>query len=149
MPKFVLFTCLLLISKFGFSQTNVVSWSYSAKKIDDRTYELRIAASVQSSWHIYSQTTPQGGPLPTKFQYNKNPLITLGGKTNEKGRLVKKYEDVFDIDVKYFDGNVVFTQLIKLKGKVKTNVTGSIEFMACNDEQCLPPATVNFTIPIQ
>ena len=72
----------------------------------------------------------------------------MEGKTKEVGKIVSKYEEVFEGTVKYFEGKADFVQVIKLKASVKTTISGSIEYMACNDEQCLPPATVPFTISL-
>ena len=126
-----------------------VSWNYSAKKLTDKSYEIHITATVSSPWHIYSQYTPEGGPLPTMITFNKNPLVSFEGKAKETGNLVKKYEEVFEVDVKYFDGKVDFVQVVKLKSNVKTNVNGTVEFMVCNDTQCLPPSTIPFSISLQ
>ncbi len=128
---------------------NPVSWSFSAKKVADKTYEIRLISKVDHPWHIYSQTTPEGGPLPTKIVFGKNPLLNVQGEVKEVGKLVQKREEVFDLDVKYFEGQADFVQVIKLKSNVKTNISGTVEFMVCNDVQCLPPATVNFSIPLQ
>jgi hypothetical protein len=136
-----------VIAVTAFSQSPV-NWNFTAKKITDKTYEVHIKANVQSPWHIYLQSTPDGGPLPTKISFSKNPLIQLQGKPKENGKLVTKHEDVFGVDVKYFDGDVEFVQVVNLKNKVKTNINGTIEFMACNDEQCLPPATVKFSVMV-
>jgi hypothetical protein len=142
----ILFVCTFLFAaNLLFSQTPV-KWTYTAKKIDDRTYEIHVTAKVQEPWHIYSQGTPDGGPLPTKISFGKNPLVTVSGAAKEKGKLLTKYEDVFGVDVKYFDGNVDFVQVVKLKSRVKTNLNGSVEFMACNDSQCLPPKTEKFSV---
>ena len=127
----------------------VVKWNFSAKKIADKTYEVTMTAAVQSPWHIYSQTTPDGGPLPTKITYSKNPLITIEGAAKESGKVITKHEEVFGVDVIYFDGNVIFTQTVKLKTNAKTNLSGRFEYMVCNDAQCLPPTTVNFSVPLQ
>ena len=152
MRKFILFTLLVICTGALFAQNSsanagkAVKWSFASKKTGDKVYEIHLTATVNDPWHIYSQTTPDGGPMPTKISFNKNPLITLEGKLKESGKVVKKYEEVFDMEVKYFDGNVVFTQKLKLKSSIKTTIGGIIEFMACNDEQCLPPAEVPFTI---
>src|ERR1700676_1678704 len=122
------------------------TWSFTAKKVADKTYEIHCLADVQAPWHTYSQFTPDGGPLPTKFIFSKNPLYSLDGDMKENGKMIIKHEDVFGVDVKYFEGKVDFVQLIKLKGKAKTNFSGSVEFMVCNDEQCLPPTTRKFTV---
>lgn len=125
------------------------TWSYSAKKLAANKYELAITATPPAGWHIYSQNTPDGGPLPTTITFNKNPLVTNTGKPKETGKLVNYYDKNFKVNVKYFEGKAVFTQTVTVKGKVKTNVTGQVESMICNDKQCLPPTIENFTIALQ
>lgn len=146
--KLSAFALVLLLSFNAHSQLNPVKWTFSAVKTADKTYELHLKATVQSPWHIYSQTTPEGGPLPTTLTFNKNPLVTIQGAAKEVGSIKEKYEEVFDIKVKYFNGNAEFVQVIKLKSNVKTSITGKVEFMACNDEQCMPPDEVPFAISI-
>lgn len=147
MQKIILCTLAFIAAGIIYAQ-RPVNWSFTSKKTGDKMYEVYLTASVNVPWHIYSQSTPDGGPLPTTVHFNKNPLVILQGKLEEKGKLLQKYEEVFDMNVKYFDGNVNFVQLIKLKGNVKTTISGKVEFMACNDEQCLPPAEVPFTIQL-
>ena len=139
----------LLIAFTTKAQTGVpYSWSYSAKKVSDNVYELHFHVDLNSPWHTYSQFTPDGGPVPTKFSFAKNPLYTLDGTVKENGSLIQKHEAVFGVDVKYFSNKVDFVQVVKLKSNAKTNFTGSVEFMVCNDQQCLPPATQKFSIAL-
>jgi len=126
-----------------------INWLFSAKKIDARTYEIHLTAIVESGWHIYSQTTPKGGPLPTVIHFNKNPLITFEGSIIELGKLQQRYEPMFGVEVKQFSDKVDFVQTVKLKSTVKTAMTGLIEFMSCNEEMCLPPAEKKFSITLQ
>lgn len=151
--KKILILLFVTGANFLFAQTDppagagqVVQWSHSLKKIDADTYEIHLSANVQSPWHIYSQRTPEGGPVPTEITFAKNPVITLDGATEEKGNLVKKREEVFGIDVMYFDGKVDFVQRVSLKAKVKTNITGTIKYMVCNDRECLAPKTIPFQL---
>ncbi len=72
----------------------------------------------------------------------------MDGKVKEVGKVVKKKEEVWGGDVNYYEKTVDFVQVVKLKSNVKTNLAGSVEFMVCNDSQCLPPATVEFKVPI-
>jgi Disulphide bond corrector protein DsbC len=123
-------------------------WSFSAKKTADRTFEIHCTVDVKQPWHTYSQFTPDGGPFPTKFEFAKNPLYSLAGPVKENGRMIIKHETVFDVDVKYFDGKVDFIQTVKMKGAAKTNLMGSVTFMICNDEQCLPPTTQKFSLAL-
>ncbi len=141
---FVLHYFLLSVS---FAQTPY-AWSFKATKVADKTYDIHCVADVQAPWHTYSQFTPDGGPLPTKFIFSKNPLYGLDGVVKENGKLVVKHEEVFGVDVKYFEGSVDFVQRVKLKGSAKTNFSGTVEFMVCNEQQCLPPSTQKFSIAL-
>jgi Disulphide bond corrector protein DsbC len=76
-------------------------------------------------------------------------MVTLDGPVKELGNLVNKYEEVFELTLQYFEGKVDFVQTVRLKTKVKTNLSGSLEYMACNNSQCLPPATVPFSVILQ
>lgn len=146
--KQVLFALALTLF-FGAVNAQKITWSYSAKKLAANKYELRITANPPAGWHVYSQTTPDGGPLPTAITFNKNPLVTITGSPKEAGKIVTYYDKNFKVNVKYFESKAEFVQVVTVKGKVKTNITGQVESMICNDKQCLPPATENFTIPLQ
>ena len=138
----------LMIFAIGAVTAQKITWSYTAKKIAGDKYELHITAQPPVGWHIYSQTTPDGGPVPTSFTFNKNPLITLSGKVKEAGKLVTYYDKNFKVNVKYFEGKVEFIQTIAVKGKAKTNITGEVESMICNDRTCMPPTTEKFAIAL-
>lgn len=150
MKKLVTASFLLLFTNLLFAQIqNPVSWSVTAKKINDKTYEIHLTADIQKGWHVYSQTTPDGGPVPTSFTFAKNPLLTYEGKAKEIGKLEKHAEPLFGVDVKQFSNKVDFVQLVKLKANVKTSADVAVEFMVCNDRQCLPPTTKKFTVALK
>ena len=150
MRKF-LFTCLFfglgILAKAQIQ--NPVQWTFSAKKINATTYEIHMSAAIAGKWHMYSQTTPEGGPLPTTIEFSKNPLVTLEGTAKEVGKLQQKHEPLFGVDVKQYGSKLDFVQTVKLKSPVKTTVAGTIEFMVCDDTQCLPPSTQKFSIPLK
>lgn len=125
-----------------------VKWEFSSVKKSDKVYEITLTAMVEKPWHIYSQNTPAGGPLPTKITYTNNPLLTVSGRPKETGKLLVKHEEIFGVDVKYFDSKVQFVQTINLKTSAKTSISGKIEFMICDDTQCLPPKKVPFEIKL-
>jgi Disulphide bond corrector protein DsbC len=145
MISFALAICFVYVSQ---AQVSPYNWTYSSKKIADDEYELHFHMDISSPWHTYSQFTPDGGPVATKFSFAKNPLYTLEGTVKEDGKLIKKYETVFGVDVKYFSDKVDYVQVVKLKSKAKTNFSGSVEFMVCNDKECLPPSTQKFSIAL-
>lgn len=141
---------LIIIAGRVFSQVkDPVHWSFSSKKINETSFEISLTATLDPAWHIYSQTTPEGGPSATIISFTKNPLITLAGPVKELGKLEQKYEELFGVDVKQFSGKVVFVQVVRLKANAKTAVNGTIEFMTCNNRECLPPGTQKFSIILQ
>ena len=126
-----------------------VKWIFTVTKKSDKVYEIKVTANLQKPWHIYSQNTPEGGPLPTSFTFKTNPLITVTGTPKETGKLLVIHDKNFGVDVKYYSEKVEFVQTVTLKADVKTNITGYVEFMVCNDEKCLPPKKAAFDIKLQ
>jgi thiol:disulfide interchange protein DsbD len=126
-----------------------VKWNYSATKKSDKEYILTIDAALPAAWHIYSINTPPDGPVPTSISFKKNPLVTLNGAVKESGKLKSEHDEIFGVDVKYYADKVQYTQNVKLKSAVKTNVSGTIKYMVCNDKLCLPPKTIPFNIQLQ
>lgn len=145
----ILFAAALAFTGISAQNLNPVSWSFSSKKINDKEYEIHLTATMQNGWHVYSQNQPKDAiAIPTSFNFNKNPLVNLEGKVKEVGKLEKFNDPQLDVTAYQYSNKVVFVQKIKLKGKVKTKVTGKLEFQACTDEKCLPPKSVDFSIPL-
>jgi thiol:disulfide interchange protein DsbD len=92
---------------------------------------------IEPNYHLYSQKVPEDGPLPTIFIFEKNNNYELIGNTIEgTGHTV--YEPFFKMKIKYFDKKAVFKQRIKVKNKNSFKIIGEIEFMTCNDSNCVP-----------
>lgn len=150
MKKLLFLTFILALAGIAKAQLNPVNWSYAAKKLSDKTYELRITATIQSGWHLYSQVQPSDAIAePTSVSFNKNPLLTLDGKIKEEGKLEKFRDAKLDVSANQYSSKVDFVQVVKLKANAKTNVNGSVRYQTCNDEKCLPPKTVNFTVALK
>ncbi len=147
MKKIVISVLMMLVFGAANAQQKI-SWSYSAKKLANNKYEIHITATPPSGWHIYSQGTPDGGPVPTTFKFNNNALVTLQGKVNEFGKLTTYYDKNFKVDVKYFEGKADFVQVVTLRGNIKTNISGEVESMICNDRTCMPPTSDKFNISL-
>ncbi|UKT63441.1 protein-disulfide reductase DsbD domain-containing protein [Pedobacter mucosus] len=124
-----------------------VTWSYAAKKVSKTEAILYLKATIDSKWHIYSQNIKDGGPVKTTFNFSPSKDFSVVGKTIEP-KAITKYESTFKMNVSYFENAVVFQQKIKLN-KASTAVKGKVEFMVCNDRQCLPPEEVEFSIPVK
>jgi thiol:disulfide interchange protein DsbD len=149
MKLYLLFLIVLFSAAIAEAQSSKqVQWNYSVKKIADKTYEVHLAATINGDYHLYAQDAGGEGPVPTSFTFTKNPLIILNGKVRESGSLISKYETAWKHDVKYYEKTVDFVQVIKLKANVKTDFAGKVEFMVCNDKQCLPPAEVEIKVNV-
>ena len=140
---------LVILNLVSAQVKDPVQWAFTAKKINATTYEVHLTANIESGWHLYSQTTPDGGPIPTSIEFAKNPLLIFDGTAKEVGKLEQRHEELFGVDVKQFSRKVDFVQVVKLKGKAKTSLNGSVEFMTCNDHECLPPKSQKFSIALK
>lgn len=148
-PILTLLVTLLVTVNFALAQSSKqVKWTYTVKKVADKTYEVHMTATVNGKWHIYAQDAGVEGPLPTAFTFTKNPLLSLDGKVKEVGKLITKKEEVWGGNVNFYEKSVDFVQVVKLKGNVKTSVAGKVAFMVCNDRECLAPSDVDFTVNI-
>ena len=148
MMKKIAFAIILTLCLGAVNAQQKISWSYTAKKLADNKYEVHIIATPPTGWHIYSQLTPDGGPIPTTFTFAKNALVALQGKVAEKGKVITYFDQNFKVNVKYFEGKADFVQMVTVKGKIKTNISGEVESMICNDRTCMPPTTEKFNIAL-
>ena len=137
-----------LMSFFARSQEQV-KWTFSAKKLADNSYEIHLKASLDEGWHIYSQATPQGGPLPTKITFVKNPLLMFLGAIKENGNIERYHDQTFDVEVTAYADSVDFVQLVRLRGKAKTSILGTIGYMVCTSGECTPPLKMKFLIKLE
>lgn len=124
-----------------------VKWKTTAKKIADKTYEIQVTATIENGWHLYAQETGEG-PVPTSFTFTKNPLANTTAKMKETGKLVKEFDPNFKSVLKFYKNQVLFSQVVKVKTAAATVIKGTVEYMVCNDHQCLPPKSVQFSVSL-
>ena len=125
-----------------------VKWSFSSEKLNENEYNLIITAKIEKGWHVYSQFIDDGGPIPTSFKFKPSKDYQLVDKVTESPKAVGAFDKNFNMQIAWHKNQVVFKQKISLLVP-KTTIAGTLEFMVCNDERCLPPAEVEFTIPVQ
>jgi Disulphide bond corrector protein DsbC len=141
------FVVLFFVAAAHAQIENPVKWTFTAKKISGDTYELHATATIQPKWHVYSQQAGEG-PVATSFTFDKSPLIKLDGKTTEVGKVIKEYDANFKSTLNFYATKVDFVQKIKVKGTASTIAKGKVTYMVCNDQKCLPPKDVAFSIKI-
>ncbi|MFD2872302.1 protein-disulfide reductase DsbD domain-containing protein [Mucilaginibacter ximonensis] len=142
---FLLITCLTY--NVSAQILTPVHWSYAAKKINAKEAVVFMKASIDDGWHLYSQFVKDGGPVKTTFTFTPAKTYTLDGPTKEPTPITRN-EKVFNMDVSFFEHEVIFQQKIKLKAG-QALVKGKLEYMTCNDKQCLPPEDLDFSIPVK
>jgi len=149
MKKLILLALIVCSGTLVIAQSSKqVSWVYSAKRVADKTYEIHMTATIGGDYHLYAQDAGGDGPIATTFSFTKSPLFAFDGTVKEKGQLVKKFESAWNHNVNYYEKTVDFVQVVKLKSNVKTTLAGKVEFMVCNDKECLPPADIDIKVNI-
>ncbi|MFT4611759.1 MAG: thiol:disulfide interchange protein [Gammaproteobacteria bacterium] len=144
MKNLIIALCgVLLFSSTARAQVlEPVKWETSVEKISDTEYDLISTTTVDEGWHLYSQSVPDNGPIPTTFLYKANADYELSGTTQEEeGHTVD--DPVFQMRIKFFGDNAEFRQRIKVLNQELSVVEGEVEYMACDDEKCMPPDYVD------
>ncbi len=144
MKQLLLLISFTLITTFIQAQIlEPVKWTFDTEKVDDKTIAVTFTATVDEGWYVYAQDIADGGPIPTEFTFETLKGCKTSGKVEEVGKVIKKYDSMFDMDLKYYKKQVQFKQLITHEGKGGV-VEGYLTFMTCNGEKCLPPTDVDF-----
>ncbi|WP_031426771.1 protein-disulfide reductase DsbD family protein [Flavimarina sp. Hel_I_48] len=150
MRKLLFAICALFIVELSYAQIyDPVRWTTSIEKTaGDDHFLLNITAAIQPGWHLYSQNVEDGGPIPTTFLFEKSEGYELVEEVKEpEGHIVD--DPIFEMPIKYFDNTALFTQqFILLNKDMARTIDFSVEFMVCNDTQCLPPKTESFQVSI-
>lgn len=144
---YALFASLFFVASSFAQIENPVIWTYTAKKVSDKVYDVFVTATIAPKWHVYAQEAGEG-PEPTTFSFAKNPLVTFEGKVKEMGTLEKEYDKNFNSTLKFYSNKVNFVQRVKLKSSAATVVKGTVTFMVCNDRKCLPPKEIPFSVKV-
>ena len=142
-----LFTILLALCCLGVAQAQFakpVKVTTTIKETSATEAVITFVASIQSGWHMYSTQVVEDGPTPTTINVEKITGAELDGPLKTAAAPIKKYEDMFDADVYFFENTATFTQKLKLLGG-KYEVEGYLQFGACNDQNCIPPTSEDFS----
>jgi thiol:disulfide interchange protein DsbD len=121
----------------GVQAQDPVVWTTELKKLSDTEYLLIFQASVEPKWHLYSQSLPEDGPLPTEFVFEEEgTAYELVGKM-EESETVTAFDPIFEMDLSWFEGEGTFQQKIRLLQAELGAVSGEINFQACDDKVCI------------
>ena len=146
--RFVLSLSILLLGMGLNAQVirDAVTWSRSVEDKSPTEKVLVFTATVKDPWHLYGTELPKGGPTPTHLLVDKIEGAELVGGLTSMQKPIEKYDPNFEMTLRFFSGKVTFRQKIRITDPKKFAFVGAIRYMACNDEQCLPPANWEFTV---
>lgn len=124
-----------------------VKWSFSSESLGNNEYNVIFKAEIEAGWHVYSQNIPDGGPIPTAFYFNDTTVYERIGDVVESEAIVHQ-DPVFEMELRFFEKEATFTQKVKVLGKTPVVFKGELEYMVCNEGQCLPPTVEEFEITL-
>lgn len=152
MSRILSFVFALLATSASFAQIlDPVSWEFSVKKISDERVDIVAKATIETTWHLYSAEVPEDdmGPIPTTFYTDSSGVkFTYVGNVKEQPKPTSEFDPNFQMDVKYHSDKAVFTIPIKVISSEDFNFEGYVYYMVCDDEKCLPPKEVEFSLKV-
>lgn len=138
---FLLFSFVLLAVTAAQAQ---VKFSVSTKRVSPTEIDVVFTGNMASGWHVYGTDIAPGGPTAATFGTDVLKGAKLKGALRAGAGLKRKQDPIFDMPVSYFEHTAQFTQRIELTEK-QYEVKGYLRYGACNDENCLPPTTVEMS----
>jgi putative thiol:disulfide interchange protein dsbD len=138
---FLLFSFVLLAVTAAQAQ---VKFSVSTKRVSPTEIDVVFTGNMASGWHVYGTDIAPGGPTAATFGTDVLKGAKLKGALRPGAGLKRKQDPIFDMPVSYFEHTAQFTQRIELTEK-QYEVKGYLRYGACNDENCLPPTTVEMS----
>lgn len=145
MKKQILITLLIALFAVtaGAQMQDPVHFSVSQKKVAEDIVEVTFSGKIDAGWHVYSTGLPAGGPISATITTETADGAKAEGKLGHRGNEINKFDNMFQMNLRYFENSVTFVQKYKITGKTY-HVKGYLEYGSCNDEMCMPPAQVEF-----
>lgn len=122
-----------------------VKWKIKLEDPGTPEKDIVFTATAEKGWHLYDMNLPEGGPVSTSFTFETLQGAELIGTPVSSVKPTTVYDEQFAMNLRWYPGTVSFTQKLKVTDPAKFKVEGEVEFMACNDETCLPPDRIGFT----
>ena len=122
-----------------------VNFSVKYKRVNATTIDIVFTGTAQPGWHIYSTNIGEGGPTRAQFGVDKIKGAKLKGALKAGPGAKTMQDPIFEMPVTFFEGHATFTQRVELLDK-DYELKGYLKYGACNDENCLPPTSVNASV---
>lgn len=119
-----------------------VNFTVKYKRVNATTIDIIFSGTAQHGWHIYSTNIGEGGPTRATFGVDKIKGAKLMGSLKGGPGAKTMQDPIFEMPVTFYEGHATFTQRVKLLDK-DYELKGYLKYGACNDENCLPPTSVD------
>ncbi|MGM0377504.1 MAG: cytochrome c biogenesis protein CcdA, partial [Bacteroidota bacterium] len=123
-----------------------VEWEFSVNEISDTQVEVIAEATIDEGWHLYGADLPEGGPVSTSLNLIDSDDYSAGGSVRQEPEPDLQHDPNFDMELSWFSDDARLILPVELNGEDVSAIEGYVEFMVCDDEQCLPPERVDFTL---
>ena len=120
-----------------------VKFNSELKRISETEAEIVLNAVIDKGWHVYSTELGDDGPISATFNVDNISGAEVDGKLLPQGNEIEEMDPIFEMKVRFFESKATFVQKIKITDE-KFSIKGYLEYGACNDENCLPPTSVDF-----
>ncbi|MFA7034527.1 MAG: cytochrome c biogenesis protein CcdA, partial [Bacteroidales bacterium] len=147
LKKVTILLFLIITSLSAFAQDNPVAWSTKVKDLGDNIFQIIFEASIDDGWHVYDMGPYEGGPNATTFTFEQNSDIELIGSPEYITKPAKAKDELFGMVIGSFEKTARIGQKVKIKA-AKATLKINVEWMACSNQSCIPPADQDFTIQL-
>ncbi|HWS59352.1 MAG TPA: cytochrome c biogenesis protein CcdA, partial [Flavobacterium sp.] len=124
-----------------------VKWTTKIEKKSDKNYILTFNGVIENEWHMYSQYTPEGGPLPLEVIFkNQKGNFNLIGKAKE-GKTTTAYNDVFEVNETFFVKTALIQQEVFLTNPKLKTIEVDLNYQVCKQSCINLEKKFTFNIP--
>ena len=147
--KLTVVLVFILSSFISFGQIyEPIKWKHELKLTGEGTANIIIKATIDEGWHLYGLNLPKDGPRATSVVFESMGDAKKNGELQATSKLLKAFDANFDMELNWYANEAVFIQKISFTDPSKVNIKGYVEFMACNDQSCLPPSQEPFKLAL-
>lgn len=144
MKKVLSIGLLLLVAIIANAQmVDPVKFSSQLKTGSTAEGEIIFSGKIDKGWHVYSTNLGSDGPVEATFHAVKMDGVELVGKLTHRGKELSQFDEMFGMNLRFFEGSVQFVQKVKFT-KPNYTIDCYLNYGACNDEMCMPPTDVDF-----
>ncbi|WP_281336057.1 protein-disulfide reductase DsbD family protein [Flavobacterium eburneipallidum] len=143
---------LLLLTFLAFANGNAqildpIKWTTQIEKKSETNYVLTFNGVIEDGWHMYSQFTPDGGPLALEviFKNQKGNFSLIGKAKESKTRTA--YNDVFEVNETFFEKKVQIQQEISILNGKLSKIEADLNYQVCKEVCINQEKNFSFKLP--